>query len=98
MLDLINLLRAKLEKVPREGHYGGDQIKGGLASVFDQTSAMFSKNAPYKKYTSADFLWVPENTQQNGIAETNEDDDGISGLEPLDEEIPDEVTCTSRTS
>ena len=50
---LIDMIKAKLESVPKEGKYGGP-----LTTVFDEKSAMFDKRAPYIKYASKVGLFI----------------------------------------
>ena len=47
MLELIQILKGKLEKIPNAGMYGGQKLK--LASVFDEDSSLFSKDTPYSR-------------------------------------------------
>ena len=78
------MLKSKLESVPTEGHYGGSSIE--LAAVFDKTSSMFSKNAPYRKITSQDFTIPVE------VATQELNDEFDLGIE--EDTVDDATPCT----
>ena len=52
--NLIQIIKAKCEKVPSYGHHGGRHVK--IKAIFDESSETFSNTHKYKKFMHEDFM------------------------------------------